>query len=290
MPQRKNEWPLRWDLLLRYRLIEVISLWEGRLTTNHLSRAFGIGRQQASKDINTYLADFAPDNLDYNGSLKGYTPTKYFKPVFTQGVADEYLHMMHAREDLACSFEALAVRELNTVVLRQPARSLYPEILRPIVQACRERKRVEILYASLSSPKPEYRVIAPHTVVHTGFRWHVRAWSEWRSEYRDFVLSRIIEPPQITLPADHGADDDLGWQTRIKIKLVPDPRLSQPQQLIIKRDFGMQRGKLVIETRGALVSYVLHQLHVDARPGERQPKSQQIVIGNLEEVQPWWVV
>ena len=133
MPQRKNEWPLRWDLLLRYRLIEVISLWEGRLTTNHLSRAFGIGRQQASKDINTYLADFAPDNLDYNGSLKGYTPTKYFKPVFTQGVADEYLHMMHAREDLACSFEALAVRELNTVVLRQPARSLYPEIMRPIV-------------------------------------------------------------------------------------------------------------------------------------------------------------
>ena len=39
------DWPLRWDLLLRYRLIEVIALWEGRLTTNHLVRAFGIGRQ-----------------------------------------------------------------------------------------------------------------------------------------------------------------------------------------------------------------------------------------------------
>ena len=47
-----GEWPVRWDLLLRYRLIEVMALWEGRLTTNHLMRAFGIGRQQASKDIN----------------------------------------------------------------------------------------------------------------------------------------------------------------------------------------------------------------------------------------------
>ena len=68
------DWPLRWDLLLRYRLIEVIALWEGRLTTNHLQRAFGIGRQQASKDINHYLAEYAPGNLEYDRSLKGYKP------------------------------------------------------------------------------------------------------------------------------------------------------------------------------------------------------------------------
>ena len=73
-------WPVRWDLLLRYRLIEVMALWEGRLTTNHLMRAFGIGRQQASKDINTYLADYGPDNLTYDRFLKGYRPTEAFKP------------------------------------------------------------------------------------------------------------------------------------------------------------------------------------------------------------------
>ena len=53
MATSPHPWPLRWDLLLRYRLIEVISLWEGRLTTNHLTRAFGLGlglgRKQASK-------------------------------------------------------------------------------------------------------------------------------------------------------------------------------------------------------------------------------------------------
>ncbi len=116
-----GDWPVRWDLLLRYRLVEVIALWEGRLTTNHLMRAFGIGRQQASKDINTYLSDYGPENLVYDRFLKGYRPTPGFRPVFTRGVADEYLQMMHAREDLASSFEALTVRELNTEVLLPPA-------------------------------------------------------------------------------------------------------------------------------------------------------------------------
>ncbi len=46
--------PFRWDLLSRYRFIELIALWEGRLTTRHLVETFGIGRQQASRDINVY--------------------------------------------------------------------------------------------------------------------------------------------------------------------------------------------------------------------------------------------
>jgi len=48
---------LRWEVLLRYQLIEIIALWEGRIITNHLSGAFGIGRQQASKDINAYITN-----------------------------------------------------------------------------------------------------------------------------------------------------------------------------------------------------------------------------------------
>lgn len=39
-------WPIRWELLIRYRLIEIVALWEGRLTTNHFCNGFGIARQQ----------------------------------------------------------------------------------------------------------------------------------------------------------------------------------------------------------------------------------------------------
>ena len=283
------DWPLRWDLLLRYRLIEVIALWEGRLTTNHLQRAFGIGRQQASKDINQYLAEFAPDNLEYDRSLKGYKPAAAFKPVFTRGQADEYLQMMHAREDLSCAFEALDVRELNTEVLLPPSRDLRPAVLRPILQACREGLRVEIEYTSLNNPEPEYRVIQPHTVVHNGMRWHVRAWCEKNSDYRDFVLSRIMDKPEITLPGEKGADQDKAWQKSLTLKVVPDPRLSDAQQKVIARDYGMTRGALSIPCRAAMANYIVQLLRLDDHD-HRGPEAQQVVLGNIKEVEKWlWI-
>jgi predicted DNA-binding transcriptional regulator YafY len=285
-----GDWPLRWDLLLRYRLIEVIALWEGRLTTNHLMRAFGIGRQQASKDINQYLTDYGPGNLAYDRFLKGYVPADDFRPVFTRGVADEYLQIMHAREDLACSFESLSVRELNTEVLLPPARDLRPEILRPVLEACRKGWRVEIKYASLANPEAEYRVIQPHTVVHSGYRWHVRAWCEKNGDFRDFVLSRISDRPELVLPGDHGPEEDEAWQTRVTIKLKPDPRLNKAQQAVIARDYGMHRHVLMIETRAALVAYVLQQLRVDTDGRERSPEAQQIVVANGEALKRWLMI
>ena len=285
-----GDWPVRWDLLLRYRLVEVIALWEGRLTTNHLMRAFGIGRQQASKDINTYLSDYGPENLVYDRFLKGYRPTPGFRPVFTRGVADEYLQMMHAREDLASSFEALTVRELNTEVLLPPARDLRPEVLQPVLQACRERKRVEIEYASLANPEPEYRVIQPHTVVHTGYRWHVRAWCEKNGDFRDFVLSRIGDQPELVTAATQRAEDDDAWQARVIVRLGPDPRLTSAQQALIARDYGMQSDELRLKTRGALVSYLLQQLRVDTPTNQRSPEAQQVVVLNPEEVRQWSVM
>ncbi|MGU5711890.1 hypothetical protein [Aeromonas caviae] len=66
---------LTWDQTLRFRLLEIVLQWEGRLTTNHLCTAFNIGRQQASRDINLYLNDFSPEGLVYDKRLKGYKPT-----------------------------------------------------------------------------------------------------------------------------------------------------------------------------------------------------------------------
>lgn len=195
--------------------------------------------------------------------------------------------MMHAREDLACSFESLAMREVNTEVLLPPARDLRPEVLRPVLQACRENKRVEIRYASLSNPVAEYRVIQPHTVVHTGYRWHVRAWCEKNRDFRDFVLSRIDDQPELVMDADHNTADDVAWNTRVEVVLMPDPRLTPAQRDLIARDYGMVRKRLRIETRAALASYVLQYLRVDTPGGTRSPESQQIVVANIDEITPW---
>ncbi|MCB1854485.1 MAG: WYL domain-containing protein [Halieaceae bacterium] len=281
------QWPFRWDLLLRYRFIETIALWEGRLTTRHLCDTFGIGRQQASKDINTYLREVGPGNLEYDKYLKGYKPAPGFQPQVTQGLADEYLHLMARNNELMNVFESLALNVANVEVLSQPVRDVKPQVLRPIMQAARQQRRLEVDYVSLNHPDREGRIIVPHTLVYTGLRWHVRAWCEKNLEYRDFVLSRFRDIPEIMDESEHGADGDRQWNTRVVIRIVADPRLSPEQREVVQVDYGMEAGALEITTRGKLVPYALKLLHIDPKVQLEDPMAQQIIVENRAQLSPW---
>lgn len=283
----EKQWPLRWDLLLRYRLIEIIALWEGRLTTKHLCDTFGIGRQQASKDINTYLDKVGPGNIEYDKYLKGYKPTANFKPAVTLGNADEYLQLLARNNELTDTFDSLTIAVANTEVLSVPVRNVKPEVIRAIVQAAREKKRIEVDYVSVSSPNREGRVIVPHTLVFTGVRWHVRAWCEKNGNYRDFVLSRFRGEVDIMDASEHTVEFDDKWNARVTIKIKPDSRLDKAQQKVVAEDWGMTRNKLDITVRGSLVQYALQALHIDVNMVQAKAEAQQIVISNLDEIKPW---
>ncbi len=287
MSNTTGKWPFRWDLLLRYRYIETIALWEGRLTTRHLCDTFGIGRQQASKDINTYLREVGTGNLEYDKYLKGYKPAKDFKPQVTRGLADEYLHLVARNNELMNMFESLALNVGNVEVFSHPVRDVKPEVLRPIMQAARQQKRLDCDYVSLNHPDREGRIIVPHTLVYTGLRWHVRAWCEKNQEYRDFVLSRFRDIPEIMDESLHGADDDTAWNTRVTLRITADPRLSREQREVVEVDYGMENGALSITTRGKLVPYALKLLQIDPGKELQAPMAQQIVVANREDIEPW---
>ena len=288
MPERVDvKWPFRWDLLLRYRYIETIALWEGRLTTRHLCDTFGIGRQQASKDINNYIREVGAGNLEYDKFLKGYKPTGTFSPQVTRGLADEYLHLMARNNELMNVFESLSLNVANVEVLSVPVRDVRPEVLRPIMQAARQQKRLEVDYVSLNNPDREGRIIVPHTLVYTGLRWHVRAWCEKNQAYRDFVLSRFRGIPEIMDSSEHGAAGDAEWNTTVTIRIVPDPRLDSAQQEVVEADYGMVDGVLLITTSGKLVPYALKLLHTNPREELDDPMAQQIVVENRHELEPW---
>ncbi len=282
-----KKWPIRWDLLFRYRMIEIIALWEGRLTTNHLIQSFGIGRQQASKDINTYLSDIAPENLVYDKHLKGYKPSDSFTPQLTRGHADEYLHILSRSEDMAITFKELDMGFDNTTMIRPLARNISPEILGPLVQAIRENKRVDISYTSIKDGIEVERIISPHTLVCTSLRWHVRAYCEHATGYRDFVLSRIRGIPSIEGKKVMGKDNDDRWNTSLSIKLIPDPRLADAQAAVVAHDYGMEKGILIIPTNAALIRYVLDTYNIDISVLDLDPKSQQIIVANFDELKPY---
>lgn len=287
MKRKQSIEQVRWDLALRYRLIETVVWWEGRLTTGHLMQSFGISRQQASKDINSYLSEYAPKNLDYDKHLKGYVPSKAFKPLFIDESASAYLHLLNQNHERAPHIEGLALAYAHTEILKVPDRSVRPEVLRPLLRACREGLRLECEYVSLANPVAETRLIAPHTLVYTGMRWHVRAYCEKNRDYRDFVLSRLRGEPDVLDATEQGIEGDAAWAAQVDVLIVPDSRLSPEQQAIIEIDYGMQDGQLRVASRGALVQYVLQRYQIDVSKVQSKASAQQIVVANIDELQPW---
>jgi hypothetical protein len=208
----------------------------------------------------------------------------------TQGLADEYLHLMARNNELMNVFESLSLNMANVEVLSQPVRDVKPEVLRPIMQAARQQKRLDVDYVSLNHPDREGRIIVPHTLVYTGMRWHVRAWCEKNQEYRDFVLSRFRGIPEIMDDSPHGVDGDGEWNTRVTIRIAPDPRLTRDQQEVVETDFGMENGVLEVSTRGKLVPYALKLLHIDPKQELADPMAQQIIVENRAALLPWPVL
>lgn len=283
---------VKMDLKLRYKLIEITAYWEGRLNTNHLCDAFGIGRQQASKDINDYLENFGQGNLIYDTTLKGYKPAQDFKPVFTRGDVSEYLQLLGGSDQVVdpnLDIALLADNNQEPLVesLALPCKHISPSILASILHSARRKQRLEITYVSLSSPRPEPRIIAPHTLVNTHNRWHVRAYCEKNREFRDFVLSRFRGEPELLGQALVSSEEDHYWHNPVRIKIIPDTRLDSAQRKIIAADYGMVRNALYIQTRAALVPYVLKQYNLDPQKIEARAEAQQLMIGNLAEVEKW---
>ena len=283
---------LTWDQTLRFRLLEIVLQWEGRLTTNHLMTAFNIGRQQASRDINHYLTHYAPDGLVYDKSLKGYKPTDHFVPRFSEGNVDEYLMLLHREKQHQRQHEAglltlplMDLRYGHIEILDVPNRHIDPKIVRGLVQAARGQLRVDVDYVSLSSEAQSGRNIVPHTLVYDGIRWHVRAYCEKKGEYLDFVMSRFRGEPDLLDASPHGRDQDREWNTRVTAIVIPNPALSEGQQAIIASDYAMADGKLLISQRIPLMHYALERMQVSYN-GEHQqhPLLYPLVLANREEL------
>ncbi len=225
--------------------------------------------------------------MTYDKQLKGYVPSKQFKPKFIDDSASAYLHLLYQNNERAPHIDGLALAYAHTKVLEVPDRPIRPEVLRPLLKACRDGLRLETEYVSLNTPQVDIRLIAPHTLVYTGMRWHVRAYCEKNRQYRDFVLSRLRGEPELLDKSENIAAKDEDWNSEIPVIIAPDERLDKAQRAIIEADFGMIDGQLVVPSRKALVKYVLQRYQIDPKNLNPNPEAQQIVVSNLKELKPW---
>ena len=279
----------RWEQLLRYRYIELIALWEGRLTTRQLCETFGIGRQQANKDLTSYRRGLTRGDLVYDAVAKNYSPSEDFAPTLTQGLASEYLQMAAQQSDVQQILGDLPVASANVEVIAAPLREVPASLLRPIIRAMAESRRIDVDYVSLNNPDREGRIIVPHTLVWTGYRWHVRAWCEKNLDFRDFVLSRFRGDADLMDASDHTEADDQAWHTHVTLEITPDHRLTPDQQEVIAHDYGMTNGQLKLTVRAKLAPYLLQLLNLNVGKQLEDARAQQIVLANYDEISPWLI-
>lgn len=245
------------EVLLRLRAIELLAYWEGRLVTNKLVAWFGVSRQQASSDIKRYLVNHNPGSLIHDPSVKAYVSVPSFQPVLTTGHINEYMDLISG---LAFEYHSVTLEtEGNVSAVQLPDRAVRPEVVRELMKACRSGTSVKILYASMNNPFLHERIISPHALVYSGFRWHVRAFCHARSEFRDFILSRIDRTPQLVKQPAPLPSEDSDWNIKLTLSLIPNTHLSEAQKTLVEKDFGMGDGRLHITVRKALAYYALQR-------------------------------
>ncbi|GAA6171853.1 YafY family protein [Colwellia sp. KU-HH00111] len=258
---------------VRFDFIESVVWWEGQINATHLANKFQLSRQAASSVLQQYR-DKYPFYLRYNQSSKAFIATDDFYHLAQLTPFSNYLTLTTEPHQKSANCQQHA--NVFAFEVEAPLRNINPIQVQPILRAIREKLAIDIGYISLSSPDYLDRIIQPHAMIFDGLRWHVRAYCNKNSQFRDFTLSRFNGEATFEGKATHLAEQDDKWQTMVDVVIEADPRFNDQQKRIIEQDFQMENGQKTITTRAALVNYLLRRLHIDSY--KNTPEEQQIVL------------
>lgn len=288
-----NNQALRYDQLQRFKFIETLALWEGELSTKHLCDYFGIQRQQASRDIKIYLREIGPGNLVYDASLKRYVVTQGFAAKLIDDKLNDYLYTLEHCRTVNNSNSSSANKPLYLGVnivhnIEFGHRAISADAFREVLNACVHSHCLNIDHRTIKSPTSEMQLIAPHSIIFINQQWHVRAYCFRELSFRNFELRHIHGTPTYNSEQNINTvemDDD--WNTLVNINVIPDPRLSAVQKLVVENEFDMEFGSLLINTRVCFIPYLFKQLNIDVNITHPDPTEQKIVIENLNAIKRW---
>lgn len=245
----------------RLAFIELNLWFLGEVRRQSLVRRFQIKTASATRDLALY-AMLAPCNMAYDAGTKTYFISDGFSPLYefskdrvltwlSQGFADGVPSIVLGG----------ALATLQSVRIDQPNLTTLGVVTRAISQ----RLPLRISYESLNGSSE--RVIVPHTLVDNGLRWHVRGFDRKSGEFRDFVITRIVNPviDQVgsTLAHEYGSND-IECIGTVVLELVPHP--DQPRPEVTRLDYGMVDDLIKIKVPRLIAGYTLRQWSVDCSP------------------------
>lgn len=260
----------------RYEAIEMLLLWEGRVSRSRLLDLFDIHETLASRDIAGFREQY-PAACEPEMSTKSYVSSKSLAPVLTLGVFSEYQRLVGA---LGCLNAASIGVPIESTLL--DATTIRYTLFSQIHRAIRFGLCVRIVYRSMSSPEPHERVIRPHSFIQAGARWHLRAYCSKAAGFRDMNLGRIsaVSPESnVNLP---GAEDDSEWQEMVSVRLVPHEGLSSEQARMVREEYMGGTAALVFSVRASLVQYIVQSFRAAIDPVREQAPEHLLMVQHPE--------
>ncbi|NNG14488.1 MAG: WYL domain-containing protein, partial [Gammaproteobacteria bacterium] len=285
----KSPAEVKWAVRQRFQYIETMAYYTGLVSRSDVAKTFGLSDAAATKDLKAYNEQ-APDNLAYQHSVFGFVPTGNFQAMFADLSPEVVLPMIAA--NLAASggpSEAAQLYGIQMEELPLPIRLPDREVCAQVLRAVKQGKQLRVVYKSLSDrDEDDVRTIEPHSLVNTGLRWHVRAYSTESYDFRDFVLSRFVAAEMLDEEAESSAQYDDDWVEAITLQLAPHPKLKSRKQESLLIDYRAVDGVIELDVRRALVGYLLHRLSVDTTIDQSMnPNAYQLVLVNRDEVEPF---
>lgn len=267
--------------LNRLRQLKLLLTWEGRISNARLRELFDLSSIRASQWIRE-LRDQSPEWLKMNNPLRSFdaTPSFYANEVGDESDLAQYLSIVglpHAMNSNG-----------NPVVAAFPdITTPNPKIFSILSIAARTHRMVEITYRSMSEPQPHKRKLSPHSIVHAGRRWHIRAYCSEKKQFRDYALGRIVDAKLMEMPSEKLMNDDKAWTTEVRIRLVAHPALTPEQEAVIRFEYFKNTSARVVVCRGALVSYFIQEIRAAIDTEKQCLPDYQLAVSNVKEVEPW---
>ncbi|WP_169308416.1 WYL domain-containing protein [Ferrimonas aestuarii] len=261
----------------RLMFIDFCLVFKGEFARSELMERFGVAQAAATRDLARYrqlLAEQGKPEPVLDHSVKRYRRVSDFVPLCQHN--PDYVITQFNRSVMSIDGEwgnqggALAgyFQGVHSP-FEQRSRALLnlsSDILPSITRAIHQQTLVDIRYLSLT--RESLKRFAPHTIVSNGHRWHVRGaeiGSDGSAQFKDLVLTRMRSVTGVDQRAPESAlmADDLSWQQRVTLRLVPHPVKFEHHHEVIELDYGMTNGCLELQTRLALLDYTLNLWDVD---------------------------
>jgi len=264
----------------RLEFIEAQLLFKGWVARADLINHFKIAEAAATRDFKTYK-EIAPNNMYLNHTVKRYeilkesfsayfgkTPTCYINEIKNQSYGKQ--------------------AEMKLIEPMPKLSNINMDIFSEVARCINNTMPLKIKYRSMDNDLSE-RVVVPHCFFDTDIRMYMRAFDRKSGEFRDFLISRIIDAMPIILGEQKVKDSEMyhvdsQWNEYISLNIVPHPSIDNiKNKTCIEMDLDMIDGVRTVQVRKRLAPYWLNRWYVDcSKNGDMKGDKYQLYLKNHE--------